>query len=154
MTRNKLYEYNRRHNMQTVQVGQTVTLRTNDAYDGASAVVKRIWSSGDVLSVTVTGEDEPICVRSTEIDGIETHTCELCGKNVTALDGRSETTWEYPWDGSDTEGSIARPVTRWYCRVLPACQERQQAWAESMLWRHKAEDAALRESGFGAIRNY
>ena len=139
--------------MKTVEPGQQIVLRTNDAYNGAYAVVERIWSSGDV-SVTVTGEDDPICIRPTKIDGIETHTCEQCGAVVTALDGHAETTQEYAWDGSDEEGSIARPVTRWHCRDLPACQERQQALAESMLWRHKAEDAALRESGFGAIRNF
>jgi hypothetical protein len=110
--------------MQTVQVGQTVTLRTNDAYNGAYAIVKRVWSSGDV-SVTVTGEDDPICIRPTEIDGIETHTCAKCGATVTEIDGHAETTQEYAWDGSDEEGSIARPVTHWYCRDIPACAARR-----------------------------
>ena len=92
--------------MKTVEPGQQIVLRTNDAYNGAYAVVERIWSSGDV-SVTVTGEDDPICIRPTKIDGIETHTCEQCGAVVTALDGHAETTQEYAWDGSDEEGSAA-----------------------------------------------
>jgi hypothetical protein len=140
--------------MKTVEPGQQIVLRTNDAYDGAHAIVERIWSSGDV-SVTVAGViDDNICVRPTEIDGIETHTCAKCGATVTAIDGRRETYRDYRWDGSDGEGSIMVEHVEWHCRDIPACQERQQALAESMLWRHKAEDAALRESGFGAIRNY
>ena len=138
--------------MKTVEPGQQIVLRTNDAYNGAYAVVERIWSSGDV-SVTVTGEDDPICIRPTKIDGIETHTCEQCGAVVTALDGHAETTQEYAWDGSDEEGSIARPVTRWYCRDIPACAVRCIKNALGAMAQADAEDAALRESGYGAIRN-
>jgi len=139
--------------MQTVQVGQTVTLRTNDAYDGASAVVERIWSWGDV-SVIVAGADDSICIRPTEIDGIETHRCAKCGATVTAIDGRRETYRDYRWDGSDGEGSIMVEHVEWHCRDIPACAARRIENAIGAMAQADAEDAAAREHGWGAIRNY
>ena len=143
--------------MQTVQVGQTVTLRTNDAYNGAYAIVERIWSSGDV-SVTVTGADESICVRPTEIveltDGLETHVCAKCGATITALDGQRETWQDYRWDGSDNEGSIMVEHEEWLCRDSYACASRRIENAIGAIAQADADDAAARESGYGAIRNH
>ena len=131
--------------------GQTITLHTNDAYDGATAVVNCVWSSGDV-SVTVAGESDSIAVHPSEIEGMETHTCAQCGATVTALDGRAETSQAYSWDGSDEEGSIARPVTRWQCRDIIACHARRIESAIGAMARADAEDASAREGGWGAIR--
>jgi hypothetical protein len=139
--------------MKTVEPGQQIVLRTNDAYDGASAVVERIWSWGDV-SVTVTGEDDPICIRPTEIDGLETHVCAKCGATITALDGQRETWQDYRWDGSDSEGSIMVEHEEWLCRDSYACASRRIENAIGAIAQADAEDAALRESGYGAIRNY
>jgi len=139
--------------MKTVEPGQAITLRTNDVYNGAPAIVERIWSSGDV-SVTVTGEDEPLCVKPSEIEGIETHICERCGATVTALVGLCETYRDYLWDGNDGEGSVLHEFTRWMCRDLNGCASRRTENAIGAMVEAKSADASARENGWGVIRNF
>ncbi len=139
--------------MKTVFPGQQVTLRTNDAYDGAPAIVERIWSSGDV-SVIVTGEDEPLCVHPHEIVDIETHTCVRCGATVTALDGLCETYRDYLWDGNDGEGSELIEYEEWHCRDLTGCAQRRMGNAIVAMAQAESNDAAARENGWGVIRNF
>lgn len=138
--------------MKTVEPGQTVVIRTNDAYDGAHVVVQRIWSSGDI-SVAID-DGEPFCVSPREIVGIETHTCERCGATVTALDGHCETYHDYRWDGSDGEGSVLYEFTRWTCRDLTGCAQRRRTQAQAAMAQADTADAVARESGYGAIRYF
>lgn len=137
--------------MKTVFPGQQVTLRTNDAYDGAQAVVNRIWSSGDV-NVNVDGED--ICVQPHEIEGIETHRCERCGATITAHNGHRETYRDYLWDGSDGEGSVLYEFERWTCSDLTACRSHRREQAATNVIIAASQDAVAREGGYGAIRNF
>jgi len=138
--------------MKTVEPGQTVVIHTNDAYDGAHAVVQRIWSSGDI-SVAID-DGEPFCVSPREIVGIETHTCERCGATVTALNGLCETYRDYLWDGSDGEGSVLHEFTRWTCRDLTGCAQRRMENALGAMAEAETDDAVARENGYGAIRNF
>ncbi len=54
----------------------------------------------------------------------EKRTCRECGQSEFAL----EPVYEYPWDGSDTEGSISELVG-FRCVDRKACREWQQGQA-------------------------
>ena len=79
------------------------------------------------------------------------HECEKCGEQLDAREMRSETVTEYPWDGSDTEGSIGESVTRWYCSDQKQCRENRRGTSKLMQSIALHNDASARESGAGAI---
>lgn len=41
-------------------------------------------------------------------------TCHNCGGTIEPMRGQRVEEWDYPWDGSDTEGSIARKLGEWH----------------------------------------
>lgn len=42
------------------------------------------------------------------------HTCHNCGGVIEPGRGQRIEEWGYPWDGSDTEGSIAQKLGEWH----------------------------------------
>lgn len=52
-------------------------------------------------------------------------TCENCGQQLAAGEGLVYEVWDYPWDGSDGEGSITQMVDRYtICQMATDCARR------------------------------
>lgn len=122
------------------------------------------------MSIEVPAEyrgDPPNCCDVFSSEGFVFHDAELVTlapmpdvpmvqpENYGSLLPRSvcqeRTTTEYPWDGSDTEGSIGESVTRFYCldaEMVRAWRRATSALSQSMA---RAADAEARERGYGAI---
>ena len=101
-----------------------------------------------VLSALIKPE-WAVCV--VDVPNMPMQKCEHCGNVLPecAMDKRESV--EYPWDGSDTEGSIGETVTHWRCMDRTHCRNNRRATSKLMQSIALHNDASLREGGAGAI---
>lgn len=75
--------------------------------------------------------------------------CRKCGRKLNPGQGYLIQISYFPWDGSDTEGSIAK--TRWdlECIDPEECKNHKRAMREIREMQDKSDDLIARESGLG-----
>lgn len=77
-----------------------------------------------------------------EVENYGPPPASVCDRRVTT---------EYPWDGSDGEGSIGESVVRYYCTDVEMVRAWRRAASDLAQSMARAADADARERGYGAI---
>ena len=82
-----------------------------------------------------------------------TEMCERCGESVpvSMLTRRVENYYDWDNPDEDAQGSILLERIAWACRDEGECRSRRRGMAQAAIVVAESEDAAARESGWGAV---